>query len=199
MNDMLAFEESMGMRLHFVSRDQYRAKAEPMFIEALRHLFGDFYLIPEGGSNDLGVKGCEEFAHELDHESGFDYLCLPVGTGATMAGLANALPNRKIIGISVLKGGEFLKHEVGKFLKRDAGNWELFPDFHFGGYGKVSRQLVGFITDFEHQHKIPLDPVYTAKMFFGVMELVKGGYFPKGARVLLLHTGGLQGRKGFNF
>lgn len=199
LNPTLEFAQRSGMQLEFVTREQYRNKEDEEFIKALRNKLGDFYLIPEGGTNHLAVKGCEEFSSELKREFQFDYLCLPVGTGGTVAGMINGLPDKQIVGFSSLKGGDFLNDEVRKYLTHDAGNWKIQTDFHFGGYGKTTSELIKFIREFERQHEIVLDPVYTAKMFFGINELMKMKFFLRGSTVLLLHTGGLQGRRGFNF
>ena len=202
LNPTLAFAESCGMRLEFVSREDYRHKTQEVFIRQLQNKFGDFYLIPEGGTNELAVKGVTEFASSVLHETEFDYLCLPVGTGGTMAGMVIGFEGSKtILGFSVLKGGEFLNDEVKKWSGHSIDNWSIVEDYHFGGYAKTTKELEIFITEFETQHHVPLDQVYTAKMMFGVFDLVKKGVFKKGTTILVLHTGGLQGRstREFNF
>ncbi|HNP94416.1 MAG TPA: pyridoxal-phosphate dependent enzyme [Cyclobacteriaceae bacterium] len=199
LNQTLSFAEKQGMHLEYVNREHYRHKTETDFIESLKDKFGDFYLIPEGGTNELAIKGVEEWGSQLLKNHDFDYLILPVGTGGTIAGLINALPQKKIIGISSLKGGSFLQREIQQWLKTDSKNWQIETSFHFGGYGKVNRQLIDFITRFESDHGIPLDPVYTGKMMFGSLELIKRGAIENNSKILVLHTGGLQGRAGFNF
>lgn len=196
LNDTLAFAKSKGMELHYVSREAYRNKASRDFIEEQRNKFGGFYLIPEGGTNELAVKGCAEFARQLKNEVDFDYLCLAVGTGGTMAGLIEGFDESKIVvGFPVLKGASFLEEEIRKYTSKQ--NWQLMYEYHFGGYAKTNVELMKFMNDFEQQHHIPLDPVYTAKMMFGVFDLIKKKFFPSGSRILVLHTGGLQGRAGF--
>lgn len=199
LNPTLSFAKSQGMRLEFVSRDDYRKKNESEFIAQLQHRFGDFYLIPEGGTNPLAVRGCEELGKWLSREARFDVIALPVGTGGTMAGLINSLAGKSVLGFSSLKSGSFLKEEVRKLLSRDATDWTIVEDFHFGGYGKVTEELKSFIVRFEKEHGIPLDPVYTGKMMFGLAQMIKDGKFADGTTILALHTGGLQGRKGFSF
>ena len=198
LNHTLAFAESCGMKLHYLTREEYRDKADASFIQKLHNQFGDFYLIPEGGTNELAVKGVAEFGAALINEVDFDYLCLPVGTGGTMAGLIRGVDGRKnILGYSVLKGGGFLNHEVKKWVGSSFDNWSIVEDYHFGGYAKTTNELIKFISEFEKQHQLPLDQVYTAKMMFGIVDLIQKGYFKRGSTILALHTGGLQGRNSF--
>jgi 1-aminocyclopropane-1-carboxylate deaminase len=197
LNPTLSFAKACGMQLHYVSREAYRNKAEASFIEQFHNQFGDFYLIPEGGTNELAVKGCTEFAMQLSAEIDFDYLCLPVGTGGTIAGMIEGLDeSKKIIGFPVLKGAQFLEEEIRKYTSKK--NWKLVYDYHFGGYAKVTNELMEFMNEFEKQFSIPLDPIYTAKMMFGIMDLIKNKFFESGSTILAVHTGGLQGRAGFS-
>ena len=194
LNNTLAFAESCGMKLHFLSREEYRNKTDECFLQKLHNQFGDFYLIPEGGTNELAVKGVAEFGAALINEVDFDYLCLPVGTGGTMAGIVKALAGRKkTLGFSVLKGGGFLNHEVKKWVGSSFDNWSIVEDYHFGGYAKTTDELINFMNEIETQHQLPLDQVYTAKMMFGVFDMLQKEYFKRGSTILVLHTGGLQG------
>ena len=199
LNSTLAFCESKGMHLHYISREQYREKNSEAYIQSLRDQFGEFYLIPEGGTNSMAIKGCEEWARQIEEVEDFDYLCLPVGTSGTMAGMVNQLSDKTIVGFSALKGGDFLQVEVQKWLKHDIRNWQIRAEYHFGGYAKVKNELLDFIIDFEREYQIPIDPVYTSKMMYGVFDLIQQKAFKPGSKVLVLHTGGLQGRAGFNF
>ena len=190
------------MQLYYVSREAYRNKTDFNFIEQLKDRFGDFYLIPEGGTNTLAVKGVAEFAQQLQQETAFDYVCLPVGTGGTMAGLIAGLGQpAQVIGISVLKDGFFLTDEIKNHLKnfseRVYGNWHIETSYHYGGYAKTNPQLFAFIEEMNINHNLPLDPVYTAKLVWGVLDMAAKGKFKQGSTVLVLHTGGLQGLKGF--
>jgi 1-aminocyclopropane-1-carboxylate deaminase len=195
LNHTLAFAASCGMKLHFVSRDEYRSKTDDAFIQKLYEQFGDFYLIPEGGTNELAVNGVAEFGSGLINEAEFDYICLPVGTGGTIAGIVRGMNgNKKILGFSVLKGGSFLNDEVKRWVGGSIDNWSIVEDYHFGGYAKTTNELLNFMTDFEKQHQVPLDQVYTAKLVFGVFDMIQKGYFKKESTILILHTGGLQGR-----
>ncbi|MEJ0054636.1 MAG: pyridoxal-phosphate dependent enzyme [Bacteroidota bacterium] len=197
LNSTLSFARSKGMHLHYVSREEYRHKTEEAFIENLKKQFGEFYLIPEGGTNELAVRGCSEFAEKILREIEFDYVCLPVGTGGTLAGIVKGLSGKKeVIGFSSLKGGAFLKEEVGNILNDEHvafKNWTINPQYHFGGYGKVTDQLKKFISEEFERHRLPLDQVYTSKMLFGIYEEIKKGYFRRGATILAIHSGGLQG------
>jgi 1-aminocyclopropane-1-carboxylate deaminase len=200
LNPTLSFAASKGMRLHYVSRETYRRKTENDFIETLNAQFGDFYLIPEGGTNDLAIKGCKEWGEKLLGEIEFDHLCLPVGTGGTIAGIIEAFRGeKKITGFSSLKDGSFLQSDINQWLTGNYNNWQIQTDFHFGGYAKMTQELKEFILDVERKYQLPLDPIYTSKMMFGVLKLIEEGYFEKDKSILLLHTGGMQGRAGFNF
>ena len=193
-NPTLKFAQECGMQFEFVSREDYRLKTDAAFLEQLENKFGSFYLIPEGGTNALAIKGCEEI---LTQEDGiFDYVACAIGTGGTISGIINsALPHQKILGFPALKG-DFLQDEIRNFVQNE--NWELITDYHFGGYGKVNTVLVDFINRFLEKTKIPLDPVYTGKMVFGIVDLIEKNYFPKNSKILLIHTGGLQGIQGMN-
>lgn len=193
-NPTLQFAKDCGMRLEFVNREVYRNKTDAAFIQNLHDQFGRFYLIPEGGTNEAAVLGCEEILAESDAD--FDFICCPVGTGGTISGLINsARPHQKILGFPALKA-DFLNEEIRKFARNQ--NWDLVTGYHFGGYAKIDQDLIRFINRFYKETGIALDPVYTGKMIFGVMDLIRRDYFPEGSRILAIHTGGLQGIKGMN-
>ncbi len=193
-NPTLRFAQKCGMQFEFVSRTSYRLKAEPIFIENLKQKYGDFYLVPEGGTNELAVKGCEEILSPTDED--FDYVCCSIGTGGTISGLINSSKtHQRILGFPALKG-DFLKEDIRKFARNS--NWDLNTDYHFGGYGKINSELIEFINRFYKETNIPLDPIYTGKMIFGVIDLIQNGYFPKGSKILAIHTGGIQGIQGMN-
>jgi 1-aminocyclopropane-1-carboxylate deaminase len=184
----LKFATQKGMKFEFVSREAYRNKAD------LTSVFSnEYFVIPEGGSNYLALKGVAELLEEQLYP---DYICTAVGTGGTMAGLlSNVKYEGEVLGFTVLKNGDFLKDEVSFFLEKDfPENAELETRFHFGGYAKYNDELLSFIKTFESKHDFLLDQVYTGKMFFGVYQKIKEGFFKKGTRIVLLHTGGLQGR-----
>ncbi|WPR72822.1 pyridoxal-phosphate dependent enzyme [Flavobacterium sp. NG2] len=193
-NPTLKFAQECGMQFEFVSREDYRLKQEEAFMIRLKEKHGFFYLIPEGGTNALAIQGCEEILTKED--AVFDYVCCAVGTGGTISGIINsALPDQKVLGFPALKG-DFLKDEICTFVKNK--NWELIQNYHFGGYGKVNQELVTFINHFYEETKIPLDPIYTGKMVFGILDLIQKNYFPANSKILLIHTGGLQGVAGMN-
>ncbi|HSD14853.1 MAG TPA: pyridoxal-phosphate dependent enzyme [Flavobacterium sp.] len=194
-NPTLSFAGQNGMEFVFVSREVFRQKETLEFIEKLKLKYGDFYLLPEGGTNDLAIKGCEEIL--TDEDSQFTHVCCAVGTGGTLSGIINSLgENQKAFGFPSLKG-TFLFDDICKFAKNN-NNWGLITEYHFGGYGKVSEELIHFLNEFYRLYGIPLDPIYTGKMMFGIFDLIKKGYFPEGSRILAVHTGGLQGCEGMN-
>jgi 1-aminocyclopropane-1-carboxylate deaminase/D-cysteine desulfhydrase-like pyridoxal-dependent ACC family enzyme len=162
LNPVLTAAQNHGMRLAYVDRVRYRRKAEIDF----RDEFGDFYLIPEGGANEQGVRGCAELVEEIGIP--FDVLCCSVGTGTTLAGVATGLgPGQKAIGYSALKG-DFLRREVAGLQETPTDNWTIDTDFHFGGYAKRSPALDAFVDDFRERHGITLHWVYEAKMMYGI-------------------------------
>ena len=193
-NPTLVLAAEMGMELKFVSRNDYRKKHTEYCLARLKSEFGRFYLLPEGGTNALAVKGCEEILTGEDEV--FDIICSCVGTGGTIAGIINTSgPKQRVLGFPALKG-DFLKEDIRKFATK--GNWDLEMDYHFGGYAKVSAALINFMNDFKNIAKIPLDPIYTGKMLFGLIDMVKKDRFSPGTKILAVHTGGLQGISGMN-
>ena len=210
LNNTLAFAEDCGMQLHYIDRARYRQKHQQEYLQKIQQDFGDVYLLPEGGSNELALKGCEEIVHEINDEiqQSFDVICCASGTGATLAGLARAISGSQLaIGFSALKGGSFLSDEVASYLHGTApgtetnpptNNWQIELDFHFGGYAKIDDQLVSFMNQFQSQHGFKLDAVYTGKMFYGLFHRIESGYFKPGTVIVAVHSGGLQGNKGFN-
>lgn len=193
-NPTLLFAKECGMEFYFISREDYRKKNELEFIDALKLKYSNFYLLPEGGTNSLAVKGCNEILNDTDKE--FDYVCSAVGTGGTIAGIIDSsYTNQSILGFSALKG-TFQTSEIEKYTSQT--NYRIVDDYCFGGYAKVSLELIEFINDFKEKTSIPLDPIYTGKMVFGIFDLMRKGYFKKGSIILAIHTGGLQGIEGMN-
>ena len=193
-NPSLLQAQQFGMKFVFISREDYRLKENSDFIENLKSEYGEFYLIPEGGTNELAIKGCEEILSDSD--SAFTHICSSVGTGGTITGIINSSDNNQnIIGFSSLKG-DFLQNDIAKFANKE--NWSINCDYHFGGYGKVTEELIDFINNFYLEHHIHLDPIYTGKMMFGIMNLIENDYFPTNSKILAIHTGGLQGIAGMN-
>ena len=198
-SNTLNYCKEKGVELHFVSRTNYRNKTDENFIQELKNKFGDFYLLPEGGSNALAVKGCSEITNYIPIN--FDYICTPVGSGATLAGITTALKlHQQAIGFSALKGANYLNDEVRKLindLKIQDLKFKIEGNYHFGGYAKTNAELLSFKNDFEEQFSIPLDYVYTAKMMFGIFDMIKNNYFKENSTIVAIHTGGLQGNVGF--
>jgi 1-aminocyclopropane-1-carboxylate deaminase len=188
------------MTLEYIDRETYRNKTSAVLINALHARYGDFYLLPEGGSNQLALKGCAEIVTDID--TSFDIITVACGTGATLAGITTALNTAQhAIGFAALKGADFLSRDVVKMLAESGQplthNWHIENAYHFGGYAKTSADLFSFIRQFKSDFGIELDAVYTGKMFFGLFDLISKGTFDRGARIVAVHTGGLQGNAGF--
>ncbi|WP_224999792.1 1-aminocyclopropane-1-carboxylate deaminase/D-cysteine desulfhydrase [Cesiribacter sp. SM1] len=202
LNPTLQFASEQGMQLHYINRQDYRQRGEEETLAELQQRFGSFYYIPEGGSNALAVRGSAELVTELEVQQ-YDFIAVACGTGGTLAGIVTGLNRRRqALGFPVLKGGSFMKAEVDKLTQAYNGevyhNYQLITDYHFGGYAKWTPELTRFINGFNSGHGVPLDPVYTGKLLFGIFDLVQKGWFKPGTRLLAIHTGGLQGIKGFN-
>jgi len=211
LNPTLQFAEANDMQLHFISRSAYREKYTSSFQAQLKEQFGDFYQLPEGGTNDLALKGCAEIITELEEQVETlhcnvstipDYICIACGTGGTIAGMIKGSADKatQIIGFAALKGN-FLTKEVELLLKKNKDlnvNWSINNDYHFGGYAKFKQELIEFINQFKKDYGIALDPIYTGKLLFGVFDLLRKDFFRKGSRIVAVHTGGLQGIAGFN-
>ena len=194
-NETLRNAYENGMQFKFVSREAYRNKTSEAFINQLKKEFGDFYLVPEGGTNALAVQGCEEILTNEDEK--FGYICCAVGTGGTISGLINSAKNhQKVIGFPALKG-DFLVDEIKPFVSKN-NHWSIQNEYHFGGYGKYTEELIRFINEFKEQTGVLLDPIYTGKMLFGILDLVAKDMFPRNSKILAIHTGGLQGITGVN-
>lgn len=192
LNSTLAYARSRGMQLVYMDRSAYREKADPSVIADLRARFGDFYSIPEGGSNALAVKGCRELVNEIDVD--FDVICCPCGTGGTLAGISAALhQGQKAAGFSALKGGKFLVDTVAELQNQSLGgvlgNWEIDTEFHFGGFARRRPELEEFVKLFTHAHGLALEWVYVAKMMFGIFALTERGAFAPGTRIVAVITG----------
>ena len=201
LNATLKDAARFNMKFHYVSRSDYRNKSDPAIVENLEKQFGKIYIIPEGGSNFNAVKGCTEILNE--HEKSFDHICCSCGTGGTIAGIATSMNGlNSIWGFPALKNGGFLendiKQHISNYSSNSYSNWNLILDYHFGGYAKYTPDLIDFINSFKERHLIQLDPIYTGKMLFGIYDKIKQGFFLPNDKILAIHTGGLQGIKGFN-
>lgn len=204
LNPTLQFATEQGMELVYIDRHTYKKRHTQALQNQLKQQFGEVFIIPEGGSNLNGMRGCIEI---LQTVKGFNTICLACGTGTTLAGIALSLnQEQKVIGFPVLKDGDFLNQDINNLLTNYLNSglptpvnspapWQLVCDYHFGGYGKVTKDLKLFCQDFQTQYDIPLDYIYTGKMFYGVMDLIAKGFL-KSQSLLLIHTGGLQGNLG---
>ena len=205
LNPTLAFAESCGMQLLFVDRSTYRLKNEAHFQNQLRQRFGNAYILPEGGTNALALKGCSEIVDDVVTQIPdikMDYWAAACGTGGTLAGIIQGLAaHQQAIGIAALKGN-WMQQEIEKHLAESKKNvlcsWQIQTNYHHGGYAKFTPQLIDFINQFKRDFEISLDPIYTGKLFFAIWDLLQNGFFPKGSTICILHTGGLQGIAGFN-
>jgi 1-aminocyclopropane-1-carboxylate deaminase len=189
LNPSLAYATARGMRLTYLDRSTYRAKTSDAVISKLHDEFGDFYLLPEGGSNSAAVLGCAELPLELTEP--FDVLYCAVGTGGTLAGVAAGVgPRQLVVGVPVLKGGAYLEHEIVKLQQAAygarVGTWRLECDYHFGGYARRNAVLDDFIDDFYRRHGLRLDWVYEAKMMYALFDQVKGGTFAPSTTIVAL-------------
>ena len=191
LNPTLQTAQQFGMQLRFISREQYRQKHTAEFLAQLQADYPEHYVIPEGGTNALAIQGCREILTENDLNN-FDLICCAAGTGGTIAGLIEAsLPRQRILGFSALKG-LFLNDDVAKLTAKT--NWEIIDDYCCGGYAKTTPELLQFIRLFEAEHFLPLEQIYTGKMLFGISQMIQRGEIASDQRVLIIHSGGLQGK-----
>ncbi len=191
LNPTLQTAQDLGMQLHFVSREDYRRKQQVQFLNELEQQFPEHYVIPEGGTNNFAIQGCREILTVADQQ--FDLICCAVGTGGTITGLIDASqPHQQVLGFSALKGA-FLNEDIAKLTRKT--NWQITDNYCCGGYAKTTPELMQFIQQFEADHDVPLEQVYTGKMLFGLTDLLQKGHIPAETEILVIHTGGLQGRK----
>ena len=203
-NFTLRWARHWGMKCHFVDRKTYRRRFEADFISELAKQYPDYFIIPEGGSNDLAIPGVAEVITELNQQTEFDIVMTPVGSGGTLAGLISGdtidnCKQHKVLGVAVLKEAEYLIEEVKSLLTPEGSthkDWQLLTQFHRGGYGKFSASDAQRIIAFNQQTGVTFEPVYSGKMILALLDLIEQGYFKAHERIVLLHTGGLQGLGG---
>lgn len=197
-NPTIKMARACGLSLHPVTRIEYRQRHQPDYLNTLQHQFPDAFIIPEGGSNSLALNGVKELAQQLPKS---DYVMTAVGSGGTLAGLAQGLtPETQLIGVAVLKGAEYLAAEIRTMLDgKESAAWHLEHDFHHGGYAKVTPELLQFCHTMKQHYRLPLEPIYTGKLFYALFSLVAQGQFPSGATITAIHTGGLQGLDGLRY
>ncbi|MCU7837431.1 MAG: 1-aminocyclopropane-1-carboxylate deaminase/D-cysteine desulfhydrase [gamma proteobacterium symbiont of Taylorina sp.] len=218
LNQTLSDTIKNGMKHYYIDRKTYRNKHTSQVIKQLlsdieikipfpgASSAEDIYIVPEGGTNALAIKGAAEIVSFIPAEC--DFICLPCGTGGTIAGIISGVHqsqhhHAQIFGFPALKGGEFLQQTISSLIlipseeqRNSQTSWQLFYHYHFGGFGKMTKELALFIQDFENKQAIELDPVYTSKMLYAIMDMIKRDFFPKGSRITAIHTGGLQGKRG---
>jgi len=205
LNPTLARCAADGMQLHYLDRTTYRQRAEPAFLAEMQQTYGPAYLLPEGGTNTLALRGVAELIGELRQHTDFDVVAVAAGTGGTLAGLALGLAEAsypaRALGIAALRGADFLRTEIDGLTQAATGqaltNYELHLNYHFGGYAKLPPELRTFIEGFEANFGVLLDPIYTSKLLFGLLDLIERGHFAPGSTVVAVHTGGLQAWAGF--
>ncbi len=186
----LIFCREQGMRLVFVTHEDYARKYDKAWLEYLSAQYDHPMIIPEGGANEQGRTGAAEIASMVPRH--YTHIAVSVGTGTTLAGIADRVEGGvRLIGFAPMKGGRYLNDEVGKLVSRN--NFTIYDDWHFGGFGKHTGELVSFMNKFYIEQQVPLDMVYTAKMMFGLQQQILTGMYDKQAKILCLHTGGLQG------
>jgi len=198
LNKTLARCTELGMKIIYWDRSRYKTKHEQEVLVGVQNEYPDYYIVPEGGADNLGIKGCEDIVSEIEVD--FDYVTIDCGTGATLAGMVRGLKShQKAIGFQVLKGKDFISEEVERWNTghKSGLNYEVNTAYHFGGYAKKNVQLIEFMRSFYAETGMQTDPIYTAKQFYGVMDLIANDYFPKNSKIVIVHSGGMQGLAGF--
>lgn len=199
LNPCLQDMQNWGMQLEFISRKEYKQKNEAVFIQKLEDKFARFYLIPEGGNNIEGRRGCAELLDELTEN--YDIICCEVGSGTMFTSLLmhNVFSSTRYLGFIVMKNLQLETELNRQFMQQNINHtqWSINHDYHLGGFAKAPQPLHDFILEFKQQHNIQLEPVYSGKMLYGIYDLIKQNYFKSGSRILCIHGGGLQGLRGF--
>jgi 1-aminocyclopropane-1-carboxylate deaminase len=195
-NHTLQLAASYGMELKFVSRNLYSNKDELMQWLSNEYNLSHYYIVPEGGGNQLGIEGCKEIVPLIDIP--FDFVAMACGTGTTLSGVVQSIHKSQVaLGFAALKGGAFLVDDVNNSIgKQTEGTFAIIDKYHFGGYAKHNIELINFIKKFELEQNTKLDFVYTAKMMYGIYDLIQHNYFPENATIVAIHSGGLQGNIG---
>lgn len=197
LNSTLAFIESSGAKIEWLNRTDFKELRDKGWPNPDLERYSNFMVIPEGGRSDLAIKSCEEITENWEGQA-YDFACCSIGTGTTFSGLVNSLTGlqTKCLGFVMLKDQGYLTKEIEGMTT--GNNYELIRDYHFNGFGKVTDELIDFLNRFYEKNKIPLDPIYTGKMMYGIANLAENDFFPVGSKIIAIHTGGLQGIKGCN-
>jgi len=188
-----------GMELHYIDRGTFRERESESFLNSIKNKFGNVYILPVGGTNNIALKGCAEIVEQIYIK--YDYICAASGSGGTFAGIVAGLNgNKKGIAFPALKGGQFLEEVISDLVFEYSGkqfsNWSINADYHFGGFAKLTKELVEFTKEFKKLNGFELDYIYTNKMMFGIADLIKSGNFNPGETIVAVHSGGLQGNFG---
>lgn len=184
----MTLQEAMKLKmdLKFISRELYRKKNENETLQLLKEEYPGFYIIPEGGAGEEGEKGAGKIL-DLVNKSSYTHISCAIGTATMFNGISKKInADQKLLGIPVLKGMEKMEEN---------NSIQFFYDYHFGGYAKFTNELISFINDFFKRTTIPTDIVYTAKLCYAIIDLLKQNYFSEGSKILIIHSGGLQGNK----
>ncbi len=199
LNPTLAFAKNQGMQIVYLDRSTYRQRHDRDFLDRLAASYPEAFMLPEGGTNEFAIRGTAEIVGPKDNF--YSHFAVPIGTGGTFLGLLSQLQqNQHLLGFSALKGAfihQDIEEKIAKYAIKSQGDFRLFDGYHFGGYAKINDELLRFIKNFKAQHNVLLDPIYTSKMMYGLLDLIAKDYFPTGSNILAIHTGGLQGWAGF--
>ncbi|VAX19086.1 pyridoxal phosphate-dependent deaminase, putative [hydrothermal vent metagenome] len=199
LNSTLQSAINNGMELHYVDRTTFRKRETEEFLNSLKEKFGNVYILPVGGTNTVALKGCAEIIDQIEID--YDYICSASGSGGTFAGLVAGLQgDKKAMAFPALKGGEFLEKVISDLVSNYTGksfsNWQLNTNYHFGGFAKLSRELIEFTHEFNKLNGFELDYIYTNKMMYGIADLIRKGFLKSGETIVAIHSGGLQGNEG---
>ncbi len=205
-NPTLSTIQRNGVKLEFVQREAYKSKAESGLINELIQKHPDAFFIPDGGSNPFAIPGAAEIVTEIRDQLGFDpdHIVMDMGTGGTFCGVMQALPQKtQLTGIPVLKGVDWqntFREVLGQpDFRIDHARVRIIEDYHFGGFARFNQQLINFVNDFSLKYGMPVDPIYTGKLFFALTDLLSQNYFGMAKTIVCIHSGGSQGIAGFNY
>lgn len=185
-----------GMHIRHVSRTEYRRRHEPAWVAQVTRELMPALVIPEGGDNAEGFAGCRELGRSIAAlAGGWDVIALACGTGTTLAGVV-AGSGAFVLGVAALRDAAGITARAAAHLAPTVRRFHVLDRFAGRGFARIDAELAAFMAQFTQRNGVPLDPVYTGKLFLGLHTLVGEGRFPPGTRVLALHTGGLQGARG---
>ena len=191
---MLCDLATWGTKIHYVTKQEYRERSDPVYLQQLKARYPEYMIVPEGGSQREALSGVAALTDELPCD--FDVMLSPVASGATLAGLSMAMKShQQALGVAVLKGEGYLESLVSSLLPQPNSAWKVAHQYHHGGYAKTSPDLLSFCQTFQEETRIPVEPVYSGKLFFALKAMIGDGLFSPGQTIIALHTGGLQGAR----